>query len=109
MNTASEQEQLVQGLQREWDIILPEVFSEAEILARLEQRVVTILQRGPDAFFQLMYRLDIAEAKLNNAMYVSEQPAAAIARLIYDRQLRKIQTSRMFSRPSTEEDEDLKW
>jgi len=110
MNVVNEQEQVLQGLQKEWDITLPETVSEAEILAQLEQRVTEILQRGPDDFFQLMYRLDIAEKKLNDAMYASETPAAAIARLIYNRQLQKIQVRAAFkqSQPAGD-DEDLKW
>jgi len=111
MNFVNEQEQVLQGLQREWDVILPEMVSEAEILARLEQRVVEILQRGPDEFFQLMYRLDVSENKLNNAMYTSSTPAADIARLIYDRQVQKVKTSRAFrqSHQLTEDDEELRW
>lgn len=103
-------EQVLQGLQKEWGVTLPETVSEAEILAILELRVAEILQRGPDDFFQLMYRLDVSEHKLNNAMYVSEKPAADIARLIYNRQLQKIQARMAFrSQQVTEEDEDLLW
>jgi len=32
MNVVNEQEQVLQGLQKEWDITLPETVSEAEIL-----------------------------------------------------------------------------
>jgi hypothetical protein len=111
MNVVNEQAQVLQGLQKEWDIILPEIISEAAILMRLEQRVAEILQHGPDEFFQLMYRLDISESKLSNAMYTSASPAADIARLIYDRQLQKIRTTRAFSQSHrlAEDDEDLRW
>jgi hypothetical protein len=96
------------ALQQEWDIALSEIISEAAILHALEQAVIAQLQRGPEAFFQLMYRLDISEQKVNAALN-SNEAAAIIARLIYDRQLQKIR-SRIQNPPQRSiEDDELNW
>jgi len=96
------------ALKSDWDIILPDKFSEEEILRRLADRIVTILERGPDTFCQLMYRLDISEKKLN-AILNEDDVALKIARLIYDRQLQKIQSRRENSKPGDNADPELKW
>jgi len=96
------------ALGHDWDLQLPDTLSEEAILRLLADRIVTILERGPETFFQLMYRLDISEKKLNAVMQ-EEDVAAKIARLIYDRQLQKIQ-SRFANRKATESDDpELKW
>jgi aspartate/glutamate racemase len=96
------------ALQQDWDLRLPDMLSEEAILKLLADRIVTVLERGPDTFFQLMYRLDISEKKLN-AVMLEDDVAARIARLIYDRQLQKIH-SRLTNKMKRENgDEELKW
>ncbi|MBA3828100.1 MAG: hypothetical protein H0X33_04110 [Taibaiella sp.] len=98
-----------QVLQEQWELQLPDTVSEEELLKRLTARVIVLLERGSDSFFQLMYRLDIYEHKLNTAMQ-SDDPAAAIAYLIYERQLQKVE-SRLFYRNNkeTKDDPELEW
>jgi hypothetical protein len=96
------------ALKEDWDLQLPDTLSEEAILKLLADRVVMILERGPETFFQLMYRLDISEKKLN-AVLEDEDVAGKIARLIYDCQLQKIQ-SRQVNRMNRENDDpELKW
>ena len=96
------------ALGQDWDLQLPDSLSEEAILRLLADRIVTVLERGPETFFQLMYRLDIAEKKLNAVMQEDDVPTK-IARLIYDRQLQKIQ-SRIANRKTNEADDpELKW
>ncbi len=96
------------ALGQDWDLKLPDTLSEEAILKLLADRIVTVLERGPETFFQLMYRLDISEKKLN-AILLEDDVALKIARLIYDRQLQKIH-SRMAHRKTNESgDPDLKW
>ncbi len=96
------------ALGQDWDLRLPDMLSEEVILKLLADRIVTILERGPETFFQLMYRLDISEKKLN-AVLRDDDVAAKIARLIYDRQIQKIQ-SRLANRKTSESDDpELKW
>ncbi len=96
------------ALQNEWGLQLPDIISEEEILKRLAQRVTVLIEQGPETFFQLMYRLDISEKKLNGVMH-EEYVAENIARLIYDRQLQKIKTRELFKSMNEEVDPELKW
>ena len=96
------------ALKDDWDLQLPDTLSEEAILKLLADRIVTILERGPETFFQLMYRLDISEKKLN-AVLQDDDVAAKIARLIYDRQLQKIQSRHEHRMESEGDDAELKW
>src|SRR5689334_14535498 len=79
------------ALQASWGLQKTDVISEEVLLQMLAQKITEILQQGPEAFFQLMYRLDISEKRLNEVIG-SENAAEKIARLVYDRQLGKIQS-----------------
>jgi len=96
------------ALQKEWAVSIPDIISEEAILKLLAERVVKIIAQGPDVFFQLMYRLDISEKKLNSVMH-DEHAADKIARLIYDRQLQKIQSRINNKSNRADTDPDLKW
>ena len=103
----SEQKDLVQSLQSDWGLQLPELVSEEEILKQLERRVLELADKNPESFFQLMYRLDIPEQKVKAVLF---EPDAAkqIASLIYKRQLQKIEVRKMFHNDK-EIDDELKW
>ena len=96
------------ALQQAWGLQLPPVISEQTILEQLTARVIYFLERGPEAFFQLMYRLDISERKLNAVMNETDV-AQQIARLIYDRQIQKIRSRHIYKSSNTEEDPELQW
>lgn len=96
------------ALQAQWDLQLPDLVSEGQILAQLTKRVIVLLERGPESFFQLMYRLDISEKKLNAVMN-EEDVATRIARLIYDRQMQKIQSRHANRKSSEPYDPELSW
>lgn len=90
-----------------WQLEVAPGATEADILAVLARRVELLLSRDAAAFFQAMYRLDISEARLNNALF-DEQPAGAVARLIWERQWEKAQARARYKSPE-EPDDDLKW
>ncbi len=101
-------EETASALKGDWDIQLPETLYEDAILKVLADKVVLLLERGPETFFQAMYRLDISEKKLT-AILNDEHVAHKIARLVYDRQLQKIQ-SRIDNKVKNESnDPDLAW
>lgn len=85
----------------------PELISEDTILNALAVKVAEMLQYNRDVFFQLMYKLDIDERKLQAAM-TEQDISLGIARLIYERQLQRI-ISRNSNRPTEAEDSDLEW
>jgi hypothetical protein len=107
MNTIELQE-TAHALQQQWEIQMPEVVSEENILKQLIYRVIYYLEKGPEAFFQLMYRLDISEKKLNGVMHETDV-AAKIARLIYERQLQKIQSRLATKKNTISDDPELAW
>ena len=96
------------ALKDEWGLQLPETLSEEAILQLLADKIVTILERGPETFFQLMYRLDISEKKLV-AVLQDENAPYKIARLIYDRQLQKIRSRQENRMKNESDDTELKW
>ncbi|MBL7683203.1 MAG: hypothetical protein JNK00_07545 [Flavipsychrobacter sp.] len=102
-----EEEILKQELEKQWGLMLPETISEQEIIEKLSLQIAVIAEKGPDAFFQLMYRLDIPEKQLNRTMY-DKEVAKEIAKLVYSRQLQKIR-SRAFYKGKSMNDEDISW
>jgi hypothetical protein len=84
-------EELNKALQTDWELQLPETVSKEEILQQLANKIVTLIERNPEHFFQLMYRLDVPEAKLDAALK-TEDAAHSIAELVYNRQLQKIES-----------------
>lgn len=96
------------ALKEDWDLQLPDTLSEEAILLLLAERIVIILERGAETFFQLMYRLDISEKKLNAVLQEDDVPIK-IARLIYDRQLQKIKSRHENRMKTSSDDPELKW
>ena len=88
---SKETTEILNLLQQQWGLSVEGLVSEEEIINRLAQRIVYYLEKGPETFFQLMYRLDISEKKLNMVLADPEAPFA-IAKLVYDRQLQKIKS-----------------
>jgi len=102
-----EKEIICKELAAEYGISFQGLVSEQEIIEKLALQVGAIAAKGPDAFFQLMYRLDIPEKKLTLAM-IDKEAAVEIAKLIYYRQLQKLR-SRAFYKKSHKNDDDLAW
>lgn len=81
--------------------------TEEEFLDRLAGRVSYMMQYNNGVFFQLLYKMDVLEPKLRIAMQTEDVPMA-IARLILERQLEKLE-ARKANPPTTAEDKDLEW
>lgn len=96
------------ALQATWGLQKVDLISEEALLQMLAQKITDILQQGPEAFFQLMYRLDISEKKLN-AVIGETNAAERIARLVYDRQLDKTQSRQTNRQTRDNIDPDLEW
>jgi hypothetical protein len=96
------------ALKNEWDLQLPEMISEEAILQMLADKVVQLIERGPGDFFQMMYRLDISEKKLNAVMH-TDNAALKIAKLIYDRQRQKAESRLIHKAKKENKDSDLEW
>jgi hypothetical protein len=90
-----------------WQLELPPGIQEGDLLAALSQRVAVLLAGNLEAFFQIMYSLDISEVKLNNALS-DTNPPDAIARLLYLRQWEKA-ISRSHYKDGGVADDVLRW
>lgn len=95
-------------LQQEFGMQVPSHITAEAIIEQLAIRVAQLIDKGPDAFFQMMYRLDISERKLN-ALRGQPDMALGIATLIYERQLQKIKSREHFRQHNNDTDPDLKW
>lgn len=108
MDKDTELQEAAIALKEEWGVTIPDLYSEEAILKMLEQRVIHLIETEPESFIPLMYRLDISEKKLNGVMNEADV-AHKIARLIYDRQIQKIQSRRFYRSTDAANDPDLKW
>lgn len=104
----NELQQTAAAIGQDWGLQLSDEISEADLLQKLSDRVAVLVGQGAEAFFQLMYRLDISERKLNDAIGAPDV-AERIARLIYDRQLQKVRSRALFRKGAEDVDEELKW
>lgn len=108
MNT--EQAELAATLKEKLDVDIPEGYSEEEIKLMLEKHLGQLLERNPEEFFQLLYRIDIPEGSLNRVLQ-QEDALATLAGMVYQRQLQKVKT-RLFYKHSQQAqpgDDDLRW
>lgn len=85
-----------------------QLFTEAQVIDALALQIGRIIATDPEGFFQLMYRLDVAESKVDDALRDPE-PALAVARQVYLRQLQKIRSRKLFKPPPAPPDEELEW
>ena len=103
-----QKQEVATELAKDWALMIPENVTEEAILQLLADRVVTLIERSPEEFFQLMYRLDVSEKKLNSVLQEADV-AQQIARLIYNRQLQKIESRALYRSQNDGEDPDMKW
>lgn len=81
----------------------------------LHEQMTAAVQHLIDSDFQkliqILYRVDVSEAKLKNLLSTSEafDPANAIASLIIERQMEKMKTRNEFRRSDDQIDEDEKF
>jgi hypothetical protein len=96
-----------QRISNDWELDLPENLSKKEILEALEFRISELLKGNGEQFFQLMYRLDISEEKVNLALQNNEA-VNQLADLIYERQVDKVNLRKTFKKEK-DIDKDLEW
>ena len=99
--------QAITDIAATWEISIPEEISEREILQLLAERISRLQAQQPEYFYQIMYRLDINEAKLAQALR-SPDAVHEVAKLVWQRQWEKA-LSRRGNATGNEPDGDLKW
>ena len=93
-------------LKKEGFIAREDYITEADLLAALGAALQQLLDRDAEGFFQLMYRLDVPEGALGVAL--GQGDGAALALVVYQRQLAKLKARQDNSRPVADDDE-LAW
>ncbi|RYD55328.1 MAG: hypothetical protein EOP56_16500 [Sphingobacteriales bacterium] len=101
------QQEIFNALYQQWELQVSDVVSEEEIKRQLAIRILMMMDKDPERFFQLMYRLDVPEHKLRMIWADADAPDK-IAAMVYERQLQKIQ-SRSRNKFNTPEDPELQW
>lgn len=95
-------------LVQEAGIVPVGILSEEAIIAALAARLAQIIEQGPDAFYRLMYRLDVSEKKIR-AITGSTDVARKVARFVYERQVQKVLSRRANTPPRPLTDDDMTW
>ncbi len=106
----TELSELRKSFKEKFELEMPETYSEEEILLGLEKRLGQLLERNPEEFFQMMYRIDIPEGKMHEVLR-QQDALAALSVLVYQRQLQKIKSRLKYKSYFEKDDTDseLKW
>jgi hypothetical protein len=68
------------------------------LLDRLDKLVAYLLEKDFSRLLQILYRIDIPEEKLRQALASNKgEPSTMIARLILERELQKVETRKRYS------------
>ncbi len=100
--------EMAMALESEWQLQAPQMLSEEAIISLLTEKILAIIQQGPNAFYRLMYRIDIPEKRLVKVLG-NDDTAQQIARLVYNRQLEKITSRHRHRQQQNDIDPDMKW
>jgi hypothetical protein len=76
-----------------------ETLNENELVSLIERRVEELLRTDPGALLQFLYRLDVAEDRVKQAL-AAEAPAHALAKAIIAREIHRQETRKKYSRPT---------
>jgi len=108
-----ETQALLQQLNESGELQLRPVVTIEELVAVLAQRVATMIQNEPDLLFQLLYRIDVKESLVQEALanpeFSPDDAAKAIARLIIERQWQKIESRRKYPQDPHDGDGEERW
>lgn len=104
-------EALVNSLQNDLAIELPEKISREELEAKLSVFINDLINHNFQQLVQILYRIDVNESKLKKLLQDNPQQDAGnlIARLIIERQLQKIKLKQEFRNRPPADNEEEKW
>lgn len=86
--------------------ITDDPFSEDQLTEILAKELHYLINNRMEYLFQILYRLDVRESKVNDALGLTgtEPPHIALAKLIIERQKKKAETRIKFSSPDFDDD-----
>ena len=81
----------------ELDMHLPEGISDKEMIMHIADRVEQLLKRDPDLLMSYLYRLDVEEKRIVEAVDTSVMPIhVTFANLIWERQKQRLATKKKY-------------
>lgn len=89
-----------------------DILSEEELLQWLANQVAYLMEYRLEFLMSLMYRLDVSEVKVRDAISLTQEKATNVilAELIFNRQKERLFTKQYFKQPDIEGiDDTLKW
>lgn len=106
-----ENTELIQQVNKELAITLPEQNSMTELQSQLAIHINYLILHHFEQLVNLLYRIDVSEAKIKSLLqnHTKENAGNIIAALIIERQIQKIKTRRQFSKKEDELDGEEKW
>lgn len=106
-----ENEILVQQVNKELALMLPEKISYEELYSKLSAHLNELIKTDFEKLISLLYRIDISEAKIKSLLKEHQQANAGdiIATLIIERQQQKIKSRELFSKRDDDFNEEEKW
>lgn len=79
------------------NIEFSEDMTDAHMLLLIENRVTELMTQSPDLLFSYLYRLDIQEVKIKEALaHEKDAPNLALSKLILDRQRQRIASKKKY-------------
>ena len=106
-----DKKELIQIINSELAIQLPEQLSFEELRRLLQQEINQLIQGGFQKLVSILYRVDVNERKLKYLLQenVGEDAAVIIADLIIERQLQKIKSRREYTQRDDIIGDEEKW
>jgi methyltransferase-like protein len=100
-------EQLIQSVNNELALELPNTISLDELRKQLAQHLNHLIKNDFEKLVYYLYRIDVNEKKMKALLQSPhENSGELIAQLIIERQLEKIKTKQQFHQPKNDDDED---
>lgn len=96
-------------IQKDFDLLeQPTALTAEDLLAFLEEVVTHLLEHQMERLFQILYRLDIGEERVHQALHPDAKmlPAQALAQLIFEREQQKAQTRLLYQNTSAADETD---
>jgi len=85
------------------EIDIPVELTDEEMILHIADRVEQLIKGDPDLLMSYLYRLDVEEKKINQAMLTSITPIhVTFANLIWNRQKERISTKKKYKQDPIE-------
>lgn len=106
-----ENTQLVQSINNDMAIALPETISLLQLRQKLSIHINDLIKNNFEMLLALLYRIDVSEKKLKDVLSNNQASDAGdiIADLIIERQQQKITFKKQFTSKSSGNSNEEKW